>query len=72
MMRQDQRSWAKGRAAGEQGLLPVRPKGLDPLSFASGYVEGKARQRKPAPLRLVPSVPPSCFGIIPRPGCCSA
>jgi len=44
----------KGHAASEQGLPPVCPQGLDPLSFASGYVEGKARQSKPAPLRLAP------------------
>jgi hypothetical protein len=46
IVRQDKHSWQIGRAAGAKGLPPTCPKGLDPLAFASGYIEGKAERTK--------------------------
>jgi hypothetical protein len=60
-MRQDQTSWVKGHAAGEQGLPPVCPQGLDPLSFSSGYGEGKAQSKPDEHDQPVPGEPRTRF-----------
>jgi hypothetical protein len=46
MIRQDVKSWNKGRADAICGLPSKCPKGLDALSYSSGYIEGKAQLEK--------------------------
>jgi hypothetical protein len=52
MIRQDKLSWNKGRADAMRGAPSKCPKGLDKLSYASGYIEGQA-QRAKRPLRVI-------------------
>ena len=47
-------SWNKGRADAMSGAPSKCPKGLDALSYASGYIEGQA-QRAKRPLRVITS-----------------
>jgi hypothetical protein len=54
MIRQDKLSWNKGRADAMRGAPSKCPKGLDALSYASGYIEGQARRAK-RPLRVITS-----------------
>ena len=54
MIRQDKLSWNKGRADAMRGAPSKCPKGLDALSYASGYIEGEA-QRAKRPLRAISS-----------------
>jgi hypothetical protein len=47
-VRQDQQSWEEGHAAGLSGARPKCPEGMDRLTYASGYVEGRtARMKRP-------------------------
>jgi hypothetical protein len=55
MIRQDRKSWEKGRADGARGAPSKCPKGYDDLAYASGYVEGKAEYAKRPRLRVVTS-----------------
>ena len=41
MIRRHERSWNHGRADGMRGVPAKCPKGMDALSYASGYIEGK-------------------------------
>ena len=43
-MRLDAASWEAGYAAGQAGKSPIAPKGMDSLSWYSGFIEGKARR----------------------------
>jgi hypothetical protein len=52
MIRQDKLSWNRGRADAMAGAPSKCPKGLDALSYASGYIEGEA-QRAKRPLRSI-------------------
>ena len=52
MIRQDKLSWNQGRADAMRGAPSKCPKGLDALSYASGYIEGEA-QRAKRPLRVI-------------------
>jgi hypothetical protein len=54
MVRQDKLSWSKGRADAIRGAPSKCPRGLDALSYASGYIEGQA-QRAKRPLRVITS-----------------
>jgi hypothetical protein len=42
MIRQDRKSWEKGRADAARGTPSKCPKGFDELAYASGYIEGNA------------------------------
>jgi len=53
MIRQDQKSWDKGRADAARGAASMCPKGLDQLAYVSGYLEGKAERAKRPRLRGV-------------------
>ena len=57
MSEQDKQSWNKGRADAVRGMPSKCPTGLDPLAYASGYIEGKA-QRAKHPLRVISSPNP--------------
>ena len=57
-IRLDKLSWNKGRACGMRGSPSICPKGLDELSYLSGYIEGDA-QRAKHPLRVITSSKPS-------------
>src|ERR1700722_12845389 len=46
MIRQDKLSWNQGRADAMRGAPSKCPKGLDALSYASGYIEGEAQRAK--------------------------
>jgi hypothetical protein len=46
MIEQDKQSWNKGRADAMRGAPSKCPKGLDTLSYASGYFEGQAQRAK--------------------------
>jgi hypothetical protein len=59
MIRQDQKSWEKGRADGVRGAASKCPKGLDQLAYTSGYVEGKADRAKRHHPRVVTSSKPT-------------
>ena len=58
MIRQDKLSWNKGRADAMRGAPSKCPKGLDKLSYSSGYIEGEA-QRAKRPLRVITSPKPT-------------
>jgi hypothetical protein len=47
MIHQDKQSWNTGRADAMRGWPSKRPKGVNPLAYASGYIEGKAQRIKP-------------------------
>jgi hypothetical protein len=55
MIRQDRKSWEKGRADGARATPAKCPKGFDELAYASGYVEGNAEPAKCPRLRVVTS-----------------
>ena len=57
MIEQDKQSWNKGRADAMRGAPSKCPKGLGPLAYASGYIDGKA-QRAKRPLRVIGSPKP--------------
>jgi hypothetical protein len=42
----DKDDWEKGFQAGQAGEPNQPPPGLDGLAWASGYIEGQARQKK--------------------------
>jgi hypothetical protein len=44
MVKQDQRSWSKGRADAVLGLPSKCPQGLDALAYSSGHIEGQAQR----------------------------
>jgi hypothetical protein len=58
MIRQDKRSWDKGRLDAVHGRPHQCPDDCDALSYASGYIEGKA-QRADRPLRVVSEPKPA-------------
>ena len=45
-LRLDRTSWEKGYADGERGLVWWPGAGIEPLSYASGYIDGKAERDK--------------------------
>jgi hypothetical protein len=45
-VKQDQKDWQKGYDAGVAGKPGAVPRGVDGLSWTSGYVEGKAAREK--------------------------
>ena len=57
MIKQDKQSWNKGRADAMRGVPSKCPKGVDELSYFSGYIEGEA-QRAKRPLRVINSPNP--------------
>jgi hypothetical protein len=57
MIKQDKKSWNKGRIDAMRGMPSKCPKSLDPLAYSSGYIEGEA-QRAKRPLRVISSPKP--------------
>jgi hypothetical protein len=45
-LRLDRASWEKGYSDGERGLVWWPGSGIEPLSYASGYIDGKAERDK--------------------------
>ena len=43
-LRFDRQSWEKGYSDGERGLVWWPGAGIEPLSYAAGYLEGKAER----------------------------
>ena len=46
MIKLHKESWNKGSADGMRGVPSKCPKGLDGLSYSSGYIEGEAQRAK--------------------------
>jgi hypothetical protein len=46
MISQDERTWNRGRADGMRGVPAKCPKGMNALSYANGYIDGKAQRAK--------------------------
>jgi hypothetical protein len=46
MISRDERTWNRGRADGMRGVPAKCPKGMNALSYANGYIAGKAPPEK--------------------------